>query len=198
VLFTKKYFLSRIAVASYANGAVVVLGLVAQPLVVATYAMAEQLYRAMQSALAPIATAAYPYMSKERDRSLMLKIILGTVGLTVFGAAIGYFTAPTLIVAVFGGDWVESLPVFNVFLVAIIVHSAAVMMGYPLAAAVNRANVANSSVITGAVVYFAIFAYVLNFGTVTPISMAGIMVMSEFCVFLHRFVVLMPLAIKRA
>ena len=73
--FTRHFFVSRIAVAAYIGSATVILGLFGQPAQVAIYSMAEQLYKAMQSAIHPISMAAYPYMSKEKDTRLMLRIV---------------------------------------------------------------------------------------------------------------------------
>lgn len=195
--FTQQFFVSRVAVASYMNGAVVVLGLMAQPVVIAVYSMAEQLYKVMQSALAPVAAAVYPYMTKEKDLGLMFKLIFGVVGLAVLGAFIGFFTAPTLVEMVFDQTWLPSIPVLNVFLFAIVIHAAAVMMGYPLAALVNKLEVANASVMTGATVYFILLVLIFHLDLVTPVYLALAMLISELAVLLHRSLVLVPLAIKR-
>jgi len=126
--FTKQFFASRVAVASYMNGAIILLGLIAQPAVVAVY----------------------------------------------------------------------SISVLNIFLVAIVVHAATVMTGYPLAALVNRLDVANVSVMTGAVVYFIILVLIFHLDLVTPSYLAMVMLISELSVFFHRFLVLVPLAIRQS
>ncbi len=197
IKFTRQFFASRVAVASYMNGAIIVLGLTVQPTVIAVYSMAEQLYKVMQSALSPVAAAVYPYMTKEKDCNLMFKLIFGVVGATVIGAFIGFFTAPALIEMVFDKTWLPSVPVFNIFLVAIVIHAAAVMMGYPLAALVNRLQVANASVMTGAVVYFIVLGLMFLLDFVTPAYLALAMLLSELFVFFHRSLVLVPLAIRR-
>lgn len=194
--FTRHFFVSRLAVASYMNGAVVVLGLFANPVVVAVYSMAEQLYKVMQSALAPVASAAYPYMEKEKDVVLMLKLMFAVVAFAFLGAVAGYFLAPSLVIFVFDETWSASIPVLNVFLVAIVVHSAAMMTGYPLAAIVGRFDVANSSVVTGAIVYFSLLGLVFLFDVVEPTSLAIIMLVSEFFVFIHRSSILFPVVFK--
>lgn len=195
--FTRHFFFSRIAVASYMNGAVVILGLVAQPAVVAIYSMAEQLYKVMQSALGPAAAASYPYMAKEKDVPLMLKLILGVVMLAFSGAIAGYYLAPFLVELVFDKSWMASIPVLNVFLVAIVIHAAAIMTGYPLAAVVGKLEVANSSVMTGAVVYFILLGLAFYLNMVAPTYLAAIMLISEFSVFMHRSIVLLPLAVRK-
>lgn len=195
--FTQKFFASRVAVAAYMNGAIIVLGLMAQPAVVAVYSMAEQLYKVMQSALGPVAAAVYPYMTKEKDIGLMFKLISGVVVTALIGACIGYFTAPILVELVFDQTWLASIPVLNIFLAAIVIHAATVMIGYPLAALVNKLEVANSSVITGAVVYLLTLGLLFHLNVVTPVYLAFLMLISELSVFLHRSIVLVPLAFNR-
>lgn len=194
---TREFFISRVAVASYMNGAIVVLGLVAQPSVVAIYSMAEQLYKVMQSALSPIATATYPYMVNEKDSNLMFKLIFAVLVVAAIGSYVGFLSAPILVEIVFDSTWLNSIPVLNIFFVAILVHAAAIMTGYPLAALVNRLEVANTSVITGAAVYFIFLGLIFYFDLVTPINLAGIMLTAELSVLLHRSLILVPLAIKR-
>jgi PST family polysaccharide transporter len=190
------FFASRIAVASYMNGAILILGIIAQPAVVAIYSMAEQLYKVMQSALGPAAAATYPYMSKEKDSPLMFKLIIGVVILAIAGASAGYFIAPALVAFVFDESWLASIPVFNIFLLAIVVHAGAIMTGYPLAALVGRLDVANASVMTGAGVYFILLAIAFFGNSVTPIILALIMMVSELAVLLHRSLLLIPIALK--
>lgn len=195
--FTKKYFISRLAVASYSSGAIIVLGIIAQPAVVAVYSMAEQLYKAMQAALGPVAAASYPYMVKEKDVALMFRLIFGILTIAFAGSLVGFYIAPFFLETFFDKSWASTLPVLNIFFIAIVVHAGAIMTGYPLAAVIGKIDVANSSVITGSVVYFVLLAAAFFLEFITPVNLAIIMLTSEFFVFLHRASVLLPIAIKR-
>lgn len=194
--FTQHFFASRLAVAAYMNGGVVILGLAASPAVVAIYSMAEQFYKAMQSALAPAAIASYPYMSKERDSSLIFWLIGVVVSISIVGSIFGYFMAPLILRFLFEESWLEAIPVLNIFFIAIIIHASAIMMGYPMAAIVNRLDVANLSVIIGAIVYGALLIICLVMNLITPIYLAVMMVISETIVVLYRGVILIPLVVK--
>ena len=194
---SKRFFVSRIAVASYANGAILILGFVAQPAAVAMYSMAEQLYKFMQSALAPAAAAAYPYMSKEKDFSLMFKLIIGVVSIAIIGACTGYFVGPIFIELIFDENWLKSIPVFNIFLFSIVFYAGAIMTGYPLAAIVDRLDIANESVMIGAAIYFFLLALTFIGNQITPIILAYIMMVSEISVLLYRSFLLFPLILKK-
>lgn len=194
--FSRHFFVSRVGVLVYMNSAVFILGLVASPIAVATYSIAEQLYKAMQSAISPLSAAVYPFMSKEKNTNLMLKLTYGCVLVTFSGALFGYFVSPMLLPLLFDDSWASSLSILNVFFVAVVIHAGAVMTGYPLAAAVGRVDVANSSVITGALIYCLGVGLLVWFGGVTPMMLACLMVVSELGVLAHRALVLMPLARK--
>lgn len=197
IKFTLQFFISRIAVAVYMNSAVVILGLVAQPAVVGVYSMAEQLYKAMQSVLSPMATASYPYMAKVKAPEMMLKLFVVVLGLSISGACFGYFFAPTIIRFVFDTTWLASVPTLNIFFIAIVIHSAAIMAGYPLAALVGKLKVANFSVVTGAVVYLSCIGLVLFFDAISPANLALVMLISELSVLLHRSILLFPPVIRQ-
>jgi PST family polysaccharide transporter len=179
------------------NGGVIILGLFAQPGLVAIYSMAEQLYKAMQSAVSPAASAAYPYMAKEKDLRLMIRLAIAVVSLVILGALIGFFFAPILVTIVFGSDWLVAIPVLNVFFLAIIIHASAVMLGYPFAATLGRLDVANKSVISGALMYLVLLPLWFAIDAVNPLGLAILMLISEFCVFLYRALLLIPIAIGK-
>lgn len=195
--FSKEFFFSRIGVMIYMNSSVLVLGLVANPSTVAIYSIAEQLYKAMQSAISPLSAALYPFMSKEKEIKLMLKLINYCIIVVAFGAFIGYFIAPIIIDLLFDDSWKDSINILNIFFIAVIIHAAAVMTGYPLAAALGRIDVANSSVLTGAIVYSILISVLLYLNQITPINLALLMIISEVCVLIHRSGVLIPLAKER-
>lgn len=193
--FSKQFFLSRVAVASYMNGGVLALGLSANPIATATYSMAEQLYKVMQTALGPVAAAAYPYMANRKELELMIKLIILVIAAASAGAVVGYFVSPTLLNMLFDVSWQGAIPILNVFLIAIVIHAATIMMGYPLAALLERLDVANFSVMTGAGAYFILLGFFYFIELISPISLAYIMMVSELSVLLHRSIVMIP-AIK--
>ena len=127
----------------------------------------------------------------------MYRLISGVIFLALFGALAGYYFAPVLVAIVFDKAWLASIPVLNVFLVAIVIHAAAIMTGYPLAAVVGRLDVANSSVLTGALVYFVLLGLAFYLKLITPVNLAVIMLLSELSVVFHRSVVLFPLAVNQ-
>ncbi len=195
--FSKDFFISRIGVMIYMNSSVIILGLFTNPATVAIYSIAEQLYKAMQSAISPLSAAAYPFMSIEKDIRLMLKLIIGCVCIVFLGAILGYFISPVIMDLFFDDSWKGSLKILNLFFVAVVIHAGAVMTGYPLAAAMGKLKTANQSVLTGALVFISGIVLLVWIDKITPLSLATLMILSELGVLIHRSSMLFPLLRSR-
>ena len=194
--FSKPFFASRIGVGVYANSGLLVLGLVASPSITALYAIAEQAYRALQAIVVPLSQTLYPYMVQTRNIALMLRIIIMISVIAPFVGLFGYWCAPILFSRFFSSEWLNVIPIVNLFFVAIVIHYIAVILGYPLSAAVNRIDVANNSIISGSVVYLFLLSFLLYFHWVTPNNLVKIMILGELFVLGVRAKALLPLAIK--
>ena len=195
---TSGFFVSRLSAAAYSYSGVVLLGLVSTPSKVAVYALAEQLYRGMHALFSPVVQALYPYMAREHDFVLLRRVALTCIGIALFGGILGHFLAPVVIPKVLGAKWNASLSVLDVFLVAITVHVAAMMSGYPLAAALDRLDVANRSVVFGALIYIALAGLSVVFHGASPVRFAWLLVISEAYVLLHCATQMWPAAHRRA
>jgi PST family polysaccharide transporter len=195
---TSGFFVSRLSAAAYSYSGVVLLGMVSTPANVAVYALAEQLYRGMHALFSPVVQALYPYMARERDFVLLRRIALACVGVALIGGITGHFLAPLLITKVLGAKWSASLGVLDVFLVAITVHVAAMMSGYPLAAALDRLDVANRSVVYGALIYVLLAGLSVVAKLASPVTFAWLLVLSEAYVLVHCAVQMWPAAHRRA
>lgn len=190
---TAGYFISRLSVATYMNGGVLILGFLSTPVSTAVYSMAEQIYRVMQSAFSPVSQSLFPYMVKEKNIDLWARTSLICLLVAAVGSFSGYFLSPYLIPMVFGSDWGEVLPVLNVFFIAIIIHVSALFFGYPLAAVINRVDVANRSVLYGLFVYLWGVLALIVLGMVNPVQVVGVMVISEAAVLKNRLFNFLPL-----
>jgi polysaccharide transporter, PST family len=195
---TSGFFVSRLSAAAYSYSGVLLLGMVSTPANVAVYALAEQLYRGLHSLFAPVVQALYPYMAREHDFVLLRRVALACIGIALVGGIVGHFLAPVVIPKVLGAKWSASVSILDVFLVAITVHVAAMMSGYPLAAALGRLEVANRSVVYGALIYVALAGLSVLFKVASPVVFAWLLVVSEAYVLLHCAMQMWPAAHRRA
>tara|TARA_B100000989_G_C19529880_1_gene469006 strand:- start:3323 stop:4588 length:1266 start_codon:yes stop_codon:yes gene_type:complete len=193
---TLPYYYSRLGVATYMNIGLIFLGLMVNPVIVGAYAIAEQLYKVMQSAFTPVTQAIFPYMVREKDLNMFSKIALGVISLAIIFSVIGYFVSPVLVPLIFGDEAIASLPILNIFFIAIVAHIITVFLGFPLFAILGRVNLANITISVGPIFYIIglIIFYMLDL--FDPIYLALLMVISELAILTFRAKVASPLIIN--
>lgn len=191
---TRGFLWSRTAATLQANSGVLLLGLAAAPATVALYSLAEQLYRAMHAVFAPITHALYPYMAQKRDLRLLARVTMGCVMVAVLGSVIGHLIAPLMLPPLLGEEWRPALAVLDVFFVAIVVHAAVLMAGYPLAAALGRLDVANRAVLIATALHLAMASLLLAVRAATPVAFAWLLVASEALLLSYTAWILLPVA----
>jgi PST family polysaccharide transporter len=140
------FFWSRAAVSTYTAGGALFLGLYGNPIQVAYYAAAEQLYKGGQSLFAPLAQALYPNLARTQNFSLLFRILKGAVVVCIGGIAFGVFAGKWLIALLFGSTFQGSYVVLLIFLMTLTVNTPSVLLGYPLLGALGQASKANKSV----------------------------------------------------
>jgi polysaccharide transporter, PST family len=197
IKMTAGFFLSRLAVTTYISSGVLLLGLFATPAMTGAYAIAERCYQAMQQVFGPIVQALYPYMTRERKIGLLLKISVACVGLAIFVAIAGHALAPLAMSLLIRGDTQIVLSILNVFFIGLVVHVANVMSGYPLAAVLDRTDVANRSVVYGSILYAVCAATLIALNAITALTFAVIMVVAECFILGMRATLLWPQAYRR-
>ncbi len=195
---TRGFFFSVVAQTVQSNGGVVLLGLAASPAMVATYALAEQAYRAMHAAFSPVVHALYPHMAKERNVGLLARVALVCLGVAVVGAIALHVVADPMLPRLLGEEWRAALPVLDVFLIAIVVHVVVLMAGYPLAAALGRLEVVNWSVVIGSGLYLAAALVLIKAHAVSHTAFAWLLVAGEAYMLVHCTVRLLPAARRAA
>lgn len=190
--------MSRLAVTLYQSGGVILLGLFATPATTAIYSVAERFYQAMQQVFSPITQAIYPYMARERNIVLLIKIAAGCISLAVLVGLVLVLVGPHLILWWFGSNWSASTDLFHVFASAIVVNVFLAMSGYPLSSILGTMRTANVSVIYGAMFYVVCACLLIASGHVTALAFAWALFLTELFVLSYRAIVLWPKAYQLA
>lgn len=165
------FFLSRLAVAVYTSVNSLFLG--TQGTVgVAAYAVCEQVYKAGQNVTAPLTTALYPYMARQRHWTVFFRALgLGGLCLALGCLLLGVLAEPVLGL-LFGAEYRAAAPVLRVFLVTVLVNYLGVAFGYSAYAALGRVQVANVTVMLGGVLHLGLLGLLLVLGEATPLGVA--------------------------
>jgi PST family polysaccharide transporter len=190
-----QFFISRLAVVSYTSGSSILVGAndVSQA---AHYVSAEQGYKAGQSISSPVAQAMYPLMANKADWGLFFKTLLIVSFVLGIGGIFVSCFAVTIVDFVFGSGYLSTIPVLQIFMITMLVNFLAVIFGYPACSAINRLDIANKSVVIGALLYFSIAIFLHANELISAISIAALVLVTESFVLIVRCVWVLNVRIK--
>lgn len=146
---TSGYFWGRLAFAVYSSLNSVVLGAAALTQA-GIFNVAEQVYKVGQSLGGPISQAMLPALAQTQNTRLVWKILPALLGVIGLGCAVVGGLAPWLIPLAFGPGYDASVSVLSVFLWAVPVSIAGMVLGYPWFAALGAPNIVNTTSVLAA------------------------------------------------
>lgn len=177
------YFWARLAAANFGFMGVFVLGLLVAPAQLAVYAAGEQLYRAILSLYFPLSEALMPYMRRRRDVRTFRMIFAAVAGVTLFGTIGTFVLAPQIIELLFGSKFADAVPILRIFLVAVPMCVASIMIGYPLLGSLGHGAAVNRIAIQVALAFVIVLALMAITGTLSTVSIAVAIVAGEVVIF---------------
>lgn len=181
------FFLSRASLSMYTSANSFVLGLFSSNAIVGYYAIADQLYKALQAFYTPLSQVLYPYIAKEKNIGLFKKIFKLSVILNVIGIFILFFIVKDVFELLFTQKiGMESITVFNIFLVASLIVVPSILLGYPFLGALGYSKEANLSVIYASILHVLGLVLLILFHQITLYSVAYMVLVTEFFVFFYR------------
>lgn len=180
------FFWSRVSVSTYTSSNAFVLGLLTNTTIVGYYAAAEKLYMAIQSAYSPLIQTLYPYIAKQRNIALFKKIFYAVTIINTLCVGVGLLIADKLIHLISGQYLPESVMVFRILLIALLVVVPSILLGYPFLAALGHKRSANYSVIIGSLFHVAVLSLCMVIGSVNLLIVSVLVVATETIVFSIR------------
>ncbi len=120
-------FVSHLAINLFTSFNMLVLGLVSSDLIVGYYALAEKVVKIITSLFKPLHQALFPHVvqlvksSKESAKSFVRKISWYMLAVSIVIWALFFFLSETVFILVFGKDALNSIPVFNLLSLLIII-----------------------------------------------------------------------------
>lgn len=184
---SSQFFLSRVSVSIYTSANAFALGLFTNNTMVGYYSIAEKLYMAIQSLYGPITQALYPYVAKEKKIQLFKKIFYSVVTLNILGVVFLYFWGEYIFTLLFTNQiGVESISVFNIFLIANLIVVPSILIGYPLLGALGFSKYANKSVINGSIIHLLGLTTLIVTNNITIYTVAFMVSITELIVLGQR------------
>lgn len=184
-----QFFWSRVAVSMYTTASSVVVGAVGLNQA-ALYTTAEQGYKAGQAFTASIAQALYPYMARERDWKVFIKIVLlGFIVISVGAICVGLFSKQILEI-IFGKNYIESAEILKIMMVTLVVNYLGVCLGYPAFAATKKISIANKTVIHASALFGMILVALWFIDAITALNVTVSVMFVELFVLIVRYTAL--------
>jgi PST family polysaccharide transporter len=181
------FFWSRLAVSGYTAGGAIFLGHFSSARNVAMYSVAEVLYRGAQGLLSPLSQVMYPYTVRTKNFDILIKVTKFATLAAVLGALFTIFHSKEIIAAIFGERYIDSIYILNIFMIAVVINTASVMMGYPALGALNKSNLANKSVIIAGILQIGFLSALYLYGIFKPSFVAMSVLLSEGIVLFLRY-----------
>lgn len=192
------FFFSRVAVSLYSTLNTVLLGFKFSDGAMGQYGVANNLINTGRSFISPISDSIYPYLVKNKNYSLVKKLIFIIEPIIIFGCVVMFILAEPIIRIVCGEGYEQAIPVFRAMLPLVIISLPTFLFGYPVLGALGKVKVANTSVMIGSVFHvvgLVVLYFILNklnFITITLLT-----VCTELIVFgIRMFVIIKKLKKK--
>lgn len=181
------FFFSRSAASAYQALNVVILGAVFPGQIsVGFYSAAEKFLGLARSASSPIADSLYPYMVRNKDYPLCVRILLVSVpALLICGIALFLFADPICAFA-FGEEYRGAGVLLRCLLPAILVIFPTYIVCFPILVPMGLSQQANRSSVLGAIVQIALLAVLFASGAFSAVSLCIAASISEVVVFVYR------------
>lgn len=181
------FFLSRVSVSLFTSINVFILGLVSNNIIVGYYSIAEKLYQAIQRLYSPVVQVLYPYIAKEKNLILLRKVLFILIPLNIIGVIILFIWNKWLFSLLFSEQVTQdSITVFNILLIAILVTLPSSLIGYPVLGALGFSNYVNKSIIYASILHILGLGCLFILKEITPFNVAFMVVITESFIFLSR------------
>lgn len=152
----------------------------------AAYGAAEQLYKAGQGLLSAITQSTLATISKTHS-VIYFRKIFNTYGIIIVATVIfSMFFSKEIVTIIFGREFMSTIPILQILLVALIIHYISAMRGYPYAAITKNNKMVNRSIYYGSANFIILTSCFQLANDLTPIFMALIIIASELVIGIHR------------
>lgn len=173
-----EFFWSRLSVSVYTSLSTVVVG-TSGSLQASLYAIPEQIYKAGQNVTAPISAAMFPYMARHKDWKLFFRVFFISLSVLIFGSLVIAYFAEDILVFVFGPEFHSATSILYVFIITVNVSYIAVTFGYSAFSALGRNDIANKSVMYGAMIHIIVITILIISHNITALNIAYTVLLTE-------------------
>ena len=189
--YTSQFFLSRFAMTLYTTINTISLGSTygSNSLELGFYRPAEQLISTGKQVIGPVSDSLYPHMVRNKDFSLLKKIVLLGSTLIVIGSAIVFILSDYIAVLLFGENFITTGLYIKLLSPCVLFSFLTIMTGYPLLSPLGLTKYANLSNVIVAIFHIVCTIILLLLGKYSVFVLCILTCISEFLNFLIRLLV---------
>lgn len=154
---------------------------------VAYWGVAYTLISAVQSMYNPISNGIYPSMIKTKSISLIRKVLIIFMPITIIGCICCYILSPYIIELVSGNQYMNSVPIFRNLLFVLLFGFPAIILGWPTLGAINKNIYVTKSTIYASVIHVFTLILLVFSNNFNLLSVALTRSFTELCLFIFRF-----------
>lgn len=173
------YFLSRLSTSLFTTSNSFLLGLVCGNTAVGYYSAAEKLYQAYNQLLSPFTGVLFPHIAKSRDVRFFKRIFFRISIANIFSVSAVIALSSFVLYIVYGTADPNIEEVFITLICACFVTMPSMLLGYPFLAAMGHPLYTNYTVMTTSLVHITGLSILYLTGTITPVNVAIMVVISE-------------------
>lgn len=156
-----QFFLSRVSVTIYTSSNTFIVGLLLGNVMVGYYAAAEKLFTAIKMIYSPLTTALYPYMCKAKNLKLYKKIFIVVFILNMLVSGFVFIFSDFIVNLLYGEGFEITVNLLRMFSILSIIIVPAILLGYPLLAAMGHPKIVNFSVIIASGIHLAMLLAII-------------------------------------
>lgn len=140
------FFLSAASTVIFSSLTTLMIGLyISDPAQISFWSLSMMVITAIQSLYTPIENALYPHMIKRKDRSLAVRLLFAGSIASLFGTLLLTFLANPIMLIIGGEDYLPGSYVLAYTSPILFFSYIAIILGYPILAAVGKANLLTMS-----------------------------------------------------
>ncbi|MCS2156061.1 oligosaccharide flippase family protein [Scandinavium sp. H11S7] len=184
------FFLARLSVSVYTSASTLIVGNFAGLHQAAMYSASEKLYMAGQSLSSPVSQALFPYLARTGNSKALIKIMAVMLPVFIICCVVISLISDKFIYLFYGPGFEDTVPIFNILLLSMVVTFVSINFGYPAFASLNKLRFANLTVFIGGVVQLLLLFYLYHNNIITGMNVAVCVLITESVVLICRIILL--------
>ena len=181
------YFLSNVASTSFNVFNTVIAGIVLTSTEIAYWSVCMQIINAVQALYTPISDAIYPEMIRNRNLSIIKKVIKIIMPIISIGCVIMFIYGKLALWILGGAKYVQAFTTLRALIPVLFFGFLAIILGWPSLGAIRKIKETTTSTVIASLFQILFVLLLMTIGRLTLVMMAVARSLTEILMFVIRF-----------